>query len=78
MIMAIIIKTVMSGLFAATVLAVVGTSASAAFSPRDLGIRQTQIAQQSQALDKSQPVQKAAWSEEDQRSFWEQEGDRGG
>jgi formate dehydrogenase assembly factor FdhD len=71
-------KTVMAGLIAASALAVAGTSASAAFNPEDLGIHQAQITQASQMLGTSQAVHRAAWSDQDQRSFWEQEEDRGG
>jgi hypothetical protein len=77
MIMTIIIKAIMSGLTAATVLAVVGTSASAAFSPKDLGVHQTPVSQQAQQIDKAQVV-KALWSDRDQQKFWDQEEDRGG
>jgi hypothetical protein len=78
MIMATVIKAVMAGLFATTAFAVVGTSVSAAFSPKDLGLGPTQITQEPQVLDARQAVHKAVWNEQDQRSFWEQEEDRGG
>ena len=73
--MAIIIKTIMSGLTVTTALAVIGASASAALKSKDLGLHQT-ITQQVQEIDKSQPV-KVAWSQQDQQKFWEQQGDRG-
>jgi hypothetical protein len=77
MIMTTIIKAIMSGMTAATVFAVVGTSASVAFSPKDLG-NLTPTVQAAQQLDKSQAVQLAVWSEQDQQRFWAEEGDRGG
>ena len=77
--MATVIKTVMAGLIATTALAVIGTSANAAFSPKDLGVHPTlATTQEAQVLDASQAVHKAAWSDQDQKSFWEQEEDRGG
>jgi hypothetical protein len=78
MIMTTVVKAAMAGLIATTALAVVGTSAGAAFSPKDLGIHQIKIAQGSHVLDASQAVHKAVWSQQDQRSFWDQEEDRGG
>jgi hypothetical protein len=78
MIMTTIIEGIMSGLIATTALAVIGTSASAALSPKNIGARQLQALHESQGLTNSQAVQKAAWSAEDEISFWEQEEDRGG
>jgi hypothetical protein len=77
MIMTTVIKAIMSGLLAATALAVIGASASAAFSPKDVGVHQAQIAQQVQENDKSQLV-KAVWTDQDQQMFWDQQQDRGG
>jgi len=74
--MATIIKGIMSGLIATFALAVIATSASAAFNPGNLGARPNQVVQESQVLGFSPVVQKAAWSPEDQRSFWEQQEER--
>ena len=74
--MATIIKGIMSGLTATFALAVIATSASAAFSPGNLGAHSNQVVQESQVLDFSPVLQKAAWSAEDQRSFWEQQEER--
>jgi hypothetical protein len=76
--MATLIKIVMSGLIAATALAVVGTSADAAFSPTYSGIDRVQVVEPMPGIDNAQLVQKVVWSQNDQKSFWEQEGDRGG
>jgi hypothetical protein len=78
MIMTTIIKPIMPGLMAAAAFAVIGASASAALSPKDLGIHRTALVQESQQLDTSQAVRQAAWSEQDQQMFWEQGQDRGG
>lgn len=76
--MAMLIKTMMLGLIATTALAVVGTSASAAFRPKDPGIDPVQVVKTLDSIDNAQVVRKAVWSQDDQKAFWEQEGDRGG
>lgn len=75
--MATLIKAVMSGLIAASALAVIGTSASVALTPKDLPLNQVQQVQTAQKIDTPLPVQQAAWSLEDQQKFWEELGDRG-
>jgi hypothetical protein len=81
MIMATLIKAVMSGLIATSALAVIGTSASVALTPKDLVITQEQVQvptlKTAQKSDNPLPVQQAAWSQQDQQRFWEEEGDRG-
>ncbi|HWE17687.1 MAG TPA: hypothetical protein VG758_10980 [Hyphomicrobiaceae bacterium] len=64
-------KTVMSALVALAALAAVQSPAQA-LSPGDAGARQIE------RLAQSELVQKAAWSEQDQKDFWEQGQDRGG
>jgi hypothetical protein len=81
MIMAILIKTVMSGLIATSALAVVGAPASVALAPKDLAFQeaqQVQAAKTAQRIDNMLPVQEAVWSQQDQQKFWEEEEDRGG
>jgi hypothetical protein len=81
MIMAILIKTVMSGLIASSALAVVGAPASVALAPKDLAFQQAQQVQAvktAQRIDNMLPVQEAVWSQQDQQKFWEEGEDRGG
>jgi hypothetical protein len=81
MIMATLIQAVMSGLIAASAIAVIGASASAALTPKSLApsqVQQIQTVKAPQQLHQVLPVQKAVWSKEDQQKFWEQEEDRGG
>jgi hypothetical protein len=66
-----IMKTVMSALVALAALAAVQSPAQA-LSPGDAG------AWQIDRLAQSEHVQKAVWSEQDQKNFWEQGEDRGG
>ena len=66
--MTTIIKPIMSGLMAAAAFAIIGTAASAALSPKDLGIHQAALVQESRQLDTSQAVHQAAWGEQDQLS----------
>lgn len=75
--MTTIIKAIMSGLMAATALAVIGTSASAAFNPKAVGVHESALTVQAQEADKPQVV-KALWDDQDQQGFWEQQEDRGG
>lgn len=78
--MAILIKAVMSGLIATTALAVIGSSASVALSPKDLALdqlQQVQTVSSAQNIDNPLPVQAAAWSQEDQQKFWKEQEDRG-
>jgi hypothetical protein len=66
-----IMKTVMSALIALAALAAIQSPAQA-LSPGDAGARQIE------RLAQAEHVQKAVWSEQDQRDFWEQGEDRGG
>jgi hypothetical protein len=82
MLMAILIKTVMSGLLAASALAVIGASASVALTSRNLAARpplpfhETQAIAHAEALD--QNLHQAVWSMDDQEAFWKEQEDRGG
>ena len=80
--MATLIKAVMSGLIATSALAVIGTSASVALTPKDLALNQEQVQQARtvktvQEIDNPLPVQEAVWSQQDQQKFWEEVEDRG-
>jgi hypothetical protein len=75
-----IMKTVMSGLIAASALAAIGSSASVALTPTGLAlnqVQQVQAAKAAQELDNRLPVHKAVWSEQEQRKFWEELENRG-
>jgi phosphoribosylpyrophosphate synthetase len=78
MIMKAINKAIMSGLIAASAIIPVGASANAAVSPYNVAAHQSRVHQKSEPLKKSQYVHKAAWSQQDQQKFWEEEEDRGG
>jgi hypothetical protein len=67
-----IMKPIMSALVALAALAAVGSTAHAAFTPRDAGARQIE------QLAQSRHAQRADWSEQDQMNFWEEQQDRGG
>ena len=80
--MATLIKAVMSGLIATSALAVIGTSASVALTPKDLALNQEQVQQVRtvktvQEIDNPLPVQEAVWSQQDQQKFWKEVEDRG-
>jgi hypothetical protein len=80
MIMATLIRAVMSALIATSAAAVIGASASVAMSPKDLAldqVKQVQMFGTAEKIDNPLPVQKAFWSQEDQQKFWEELGDRG-
>ena len=73
-------KTVMSGLIAASALAATGSSASVALTPTGLAlnqVQQVQTAKAAQEINSRLPAHKAAWSEQDQRKFWEELENRG-
>jgi hypothetical protein len=78
MIMANLIKSIMSGLIGASALAVIGASASVALTPKNLGAHQIVSVYTTQEISHGQDLHKAVWSTEDQEAFWKEQEDRGG